>query len=86
MKSYVAVQRKLLILIYTLWKKDQYFDPDYTVHSLEKRPIEQFIQMNQVFDPDLNTDHAKILGQPQNAALTELVPDRSVDSIIQVQS
>ena len=29
MKAYTAVQRKLLILIYTLWKKNEYFDPDY---------------------------------------------------------
>jgi transposase len=29
MKSYVAIQRKLLILIYTLWKKNEAFDNDY---------------------------------------------------------
>lgn len=29
MKSYVAIQRKLLIIIYTLWKKNQAFDPNY---------------------------------------------------------
>jgi len=29
MKSYVAIQRKLLILIYTLWKKNEKFDPNY---------------------------------------------------------
>lgn len=29
MKSYVALQRKLLILIYTLWKKNEAFDKDY---------------------------------------------------------
>ena len=28
MKAYVAVQRKLLILIYTLWKKNQEYKPD----------------------------------------------------------
>jgi transposase len=28
MKAYVAVQRKLLILIYTLWKKNEKFNPD----------------------------------------------------------
>jgi len=86
MKSYVAIQRKLLILIYTLWKKDQYYDPDYMAHSLEKTPIEQCNQMNQSLDPARNSDHAKILGQTKNAALTELVLDRSVDSIIHVQS
>ena len=29
MKSYVAVQRKLLILIYTLWKKEEKYNPEY---------------------------------------------------------
>lgn len=29
MKSYVAIQRKLLILIYTLWKKEVAYDPTY---------------------------------------------------------
>ena len=29
MKAAVAVQRKLLILIYTLWKKDEVFNKDY---------------------------------------------------------
>lgn len=29
MKGVVAVQRKLLIMIYILWKKDTVFDPDY---------------------------------------------------------
>ena len=29
MKAAVAVQRKILILIYTLWKKETAFDPDY---------------------------------------------------------
>lgn len=29
MKAYVAVQRRLLILIYTLWKNNEEFDPNY---------------------------------------------------------
>jgi transposase len=29
MKSYVAIQKKLLILIYTLWKKEEDFDPNF---------------------------------------------------------
>jgi transposase len=31
MKAYVAVQRKLLVLIYILWKKDQEYISDYVV-------------------------------------------------------
>ena len=29
MKGAVAVQRKLLVLMYVLWKKDEFFNPDY---------------------------------------------------------
>ena len=28
MKAYVAVQKKLLVLIYTLWKKNEAFNPE----------------------------------------------------------
>jgi acyl-coenzyme A synthetase/AMP-(fatty) acid ligase len=35
MKGYVAVQRKLLIMIYTLWKKNEKYDPKY--HLKEKQ-------------------------------------------------
>jgi transposase len=35
MKSYVAVQKKLLILIYTLWKKNESFDPTKNGQVLE---------------------------------------------------
>lgn len=34
MKSYVALQRKLLILIYTLWKKNEAFDENYHKNKL----------------------------------------------------
>jgi len=27
MKAYVAVQRKLMILVYTLWKRNEEYDP-----------------------------------------------------------
>lgn len=33
MKAYVAVQRKLLILIYTLWKKNQEYSSDYVLQK-----------------------------------------------------
>lgn len=37
MKGYTAVQRKLLCLIYTLWKKDEIFDPSHrNKHQLKK--------------------------------------------------
>lgn len=36
MKGYVAVQRKLLVLIYTLYKKNQPYDPKYYTRHLAK--------------------------------------------------
>jgi len=35
-KAMVAVQRKLLVIIYTLWKKNEKFDPDY---ELKKQQV-----------------------------------------------
>jgi len=55
MKSYVAVQRKLLLLIYTLWKKNEVYNHLQQLHSINN------------------------LEQQKNAALTELVYDRSMD-------
>lgn len=40
MKSYVAVQKKLLILIYTLWKKNEPFNEEYdTQKTQENEPL-----------------------------------------------
>lgn len=36
MKSYVAVQKKLLIMIYHLWKKNESYNPEYEVNIQEK--------------------------------------------------
>lgn len=44
MKGYVAVQRKLLCLIYTLWKKDEAFDPDYQI-KLEQEQVLQLLPL-----------------------------------------
>jgi transposase len=33
MKGYVAIQRKLLCLIYTLWKNDLPFDPNHSTKT-----------------------------------------------------
>lgn len=44
MKGYTAVQRKLLVLIYTLWKKNEAYDPNYknkkgNLHKNLEQPI-----------------------------------------------
>lgn len=36
MKGYVAIQRKLLILAFELWKKQEIFDPNYVHHTKKK--------------------------------------------------
>lgn len=36
MKGYVAIQKKLLTIIYALWKKDEAFDPDYQHPAIKK--------------------------------------------------
>jgi len=38
MKGYVAVQKKVLILIYTLWKNDLEYDPNYNKISGNDEP------------------------------------------------
>lgn len=38
MKGYVAVQRKLLILIYTLWKKNEKYEKNYMEKKQDKYP------------------------------------------------
>ena len=40
MKAYVAVQRKLLVMIYTLWKRNEPFDPDFGISGIhESKPL-----------------------------------------------
>jgi len=36
MKSYVAVQKKLLVIMFALWKKDEAYDPAYTPEDSKK--------------------------------------------------
>jgi transposase len=36
MKGYTAVQKDLLLMLFTLWKKDQVFDPDYQNQQKKK--------------------------------------------------
>src|SRR5690606_31487449 len=39
MKAYVAVQKKLLIMIYYLWKKNEKYDPNFRENILEKELV-----------------------------------------------
>lgn len=40
MKGYTAIQKDLLMMIFTLWKYDRKFDPDYVK---KQEPIKQLI-------------------------------------------
>ncbi len=46
MKAYTAVQKKLLILIYTLWKKDAAYQPYYQQSSGEKELALSFVKVD----------------------------------------
>jgi hypothetical protein len=47
MKSYVAVQKKLLVLIYALWKKGDAFDPAYhLINATAEKETEQSSQVS----------------------------------------
>jgi transposase len=102
MKAYTAVQRKLLLLIYTLWNKNEEFVPNYestkaaTMENIncnshvakEAEVKEQIIVTSAPNIEVVATDdkmkkekketERKNLGQPSDAALTELVLDRSL--------
>lgn len=41
MKGYVAVQRKLLILIYTLWKTNEAYDQEHSFRNQDENPVMQ---------------------------------------------
>ena len=40
MKGYVAVQRKLLVMLYTLYKKNERFDPEYQQKTIREKELE----------------------------------------------
>lgn len=56
MKAYTAVQKKLLVVIYSLWKKDEAFETDYqdkystevepklSLASVSKKPVKNKIK------------------------------------------
>lgn len=49
MKGYVAVQRKILELIYTLWKNDEAYDPGFkqVVPSIDSTTLDKLPSLNQ---------------------------------------
>lgn len=58
MKAYVAVQRKMLMLIYTLWKNDTVFDPDYESKKALNNSIKNLEQPKEVALTELVHDRS----------------------------
>lgn len=59
MKSYVAVQRKLLVLIYTLWKKDEEYNPNYreeVKNKMNKEGVKKEVK-GEVVMKEINTSN-----------------------------
>lgn len=65
MKSYVAVQKKLLVLIYHIWKKNEKFDPNY---SLTKALLQE----------ELNLFIEAELAQKNSPNQVEAMPDKQI--------
>lgn len=65
MKSYVAVQKKLLVLIYHIWKKNEKFDPNYT-------------QTKALLQEELNLFIEEELAQKNSPNRVEAIPDKQI--------
>lgn len=61
MKAYVAVQKKLLCLIYSLWKSDQAFDPNFKNEYSKAEAVDS-----------LSVDCKAIIKKPSTRALASL--------------
>jgi len=66
MKGYVAVQRKLLVLIYSLWKNDTPFDPMFGISGNHAPKLLCSV------DPTIGGTHIKTAESYDSAALDEL--------------
>jgi len=74
MKGYVAVQRKLLCLIYTLWKKDQVFNSDFAQSSGNNEPKTLF-QLS---------EEKKVASKELEATLDRLPCKKSPEALFQL--
>lgn len=80
MKGYTAIQRKLLVLIYTLWKKDEAYDPHYHERKTNEAVSEKNEKKSTEVDVDKKPSGRKKVEQPIGVALHELDLVRSVCS------
>lgn len=68
MKGYVAVQRKLLTIIYALWKKDENFDPEYRHGSVKEASGEKEAVLS------LATEEPSRVAETLSAGIKEVIP------------
>jgi transposase len=54
MKGYVAIQKKLLVVIYTLWKNNQAYDPNYHKLSLDEEMAPSFVTSQKQLPQELH--------------------------------
>ncbi len=52
MKSYVAVQKKILTIVYSLWKKNEMYDTNYQINIQEEE--QKLSSRAIVFEEDTN--------------------------------
>lgn len=80
MKGCVAVQKKLLCLLFALWKKDQFYQqPEPTSSEQEPKPL-----FPVVFEENLNARTVKEIAPTSRATLDELPCDSSPEALFPV--
>lgn len=86
MKGYVAVQRKLLTLIYALWKNDTVFDPDFGTSGIQEQKLLCSVGSLEPFTPSKfsHTQETKTAESQDSAALDELPRNQSQEALCSV--
>lgn len=81
MKGYVAVQRKLLVIMYTLWKKNETFDPLFETSGIhETKPLFS-VKKNSPVGTPIN----KTASSNEPAALDGLPFNQSTEALFSVE-
>ncbi len=95
MKAYVAVQKKLLCLMYALWKKDTVYDPAYPATTSkehkapsgdkEPKPLFPVDSAGVLFDNQLELILQKEVASVTEATQDELQYDKSPEALFPVK-
>lgn len=79
MQAYVAVQRKLLILIWALWKNDQPYDPDHHLNNYKRNSGND--KPKPLFSLGSEGDIKKVAPESTGATLDELPYNESPEAL-----